>query len=124
DQPGTGDAVDLRPRPRDPDGAAAPIAFGNLVGGDGRQFCLLPAHLTAFEGLGGDAVVAEPGRRAFAELLSLVADNHNRLAGETCRPVLDVAMGAAACAGNESWISREVEDWARSEEHTSELQSL
>ena len=68
---------------RDPDGAAARVALRNLVGGNGRQLRLLPADLAAFELFGGDAVVAEPGGRAFAELLALVADDDDGLTGKT-----------------------------------------
>ena len=95
-------------RARDPDSASARIAFRHLVGGDGRQIGLLPGDVTAFEAFGRDVVVAEPGRRALAELLAPLADHHDGLAGVAARPVLDVAMGVADRAGNQPWIRVEV----------------
>jgi len=62
----------------------------------------------AFEDLGGDIVVAQPRGGAFAELLSLVADHHHGLAGETSRPGLDIAVGASARAGDEMGVGREI----------------
>src|SRR5580693_1971703 len=100
DQPGTGNAVDLRPRSRDPDGAPAPIAFWNLVGGNGRQLGRFPAELTTLQRLGGDAVVAEPRRSALAELFALAADDDHGPAGKLCGPILDVVVRPAHRAGN------------------------
>jgi hypothetical protein len=105
---GAGDAVDFRPRPGDPDGAAARVPLWNLVGGNGRQLRLCPTDLPAFKCFGSDAVVAQPGGRTFADLLAFLADDYDGLAGETTRPVLDVAMGAAACARNQARVCREV----------------
>jgi hypothetical protein len=64
--------------------------------------------MSAFEGLGGDAVVAEHGGCAFAELFALLADDHYGLAGETSRPSLDIVVGAAACARDQSGVCREI----------------
>jgi len=52
--------------------------------------------------------VAQPGGRTFAELLALLTDDYDGLAGETTRPVLDIAMGAAARARNQAGVCREV----------------
>src|SRR6478736_6699778 len=52
DQPWASNAVDLRLLARHPDGAAASVAFRNLVGVNGRELRLLPGDLAAFENLG------------------------------------------------------------------------
>ena len=49
DQPGAGDAVDLRPRARHPDGAALRVARRQLVAGHQRQPGRGPAERAAFE---------------------------------------------------------------------------
>src|SRR6478609_3422272 len=49
DQPWASNAVDLRLLARHPDGAAASVAFRNLVGVNGRELRLLPGDLVAFE---------------------------------------------------------------------------
>ena len=49
DQPGTGNAVDLRPRPRDPDRASLRIALWKLVGADRRKLRLSPGGVAAFQ---------------------------------------------------------------------------
>ena len=81
DQPRASDAIDLGSRSRDPDGAAAPVALRDLVGGDGRQLRLLPADVAAFENFRSDVAAAKPGGGALAELLALIADDDDGLAG-------------------------------------------
>ena len=54
DQPGAGDAVDLRPRPGDPDGAALRVARRQFRRRHQRQLGGLPALETAFERFGLD----------------------------------------------------------------------
>ena len=80
DQPGTGDAIDLRPRARHPDGAALLVARRQLVGAHQQLAGLFPGLEAAFQRLRVDAVVAQPGRRALAELLPLLADDDDGLA--------------------------------------------
>ena len=88
DQPGTGDAVDLRPRARHPDGAALLVARRELVGADQQLAGLFPGLEAALERLRLDAAVPEPGGRAFAELLAFLADNDDGLAPVVRRPLL------------------------------------
>ena len=52
--------------------------------------------------------MAKPGGRAFAELLSLVTDDDDRLAGETSRPVLDIEMGVSPRARDQVRVGREI----------------
>src|ERR1700757_5327403 len=61
DQPGAGDAVDLRPRAGYPDGASLGVARGELRGRHQGELGGLPAFKTALERLGGDADMSEPG---------------------------------------------------------------
>ena len=75
DQPGTGDAVDLRPGAGHPDRPALGVARRNAVGGDQRQTRLRPGEEPAFEHVGLAAGVAKPGGDALAELLALLADD-------------------------------------------------
>ena len=53
DQPGTGDAVDLRPRSGDPDRAPVPVALRHALGRNQRQARLLPANEAVFQGSAG-----------------------------------------------------------------------
>src|SRR4051794_40381503 len=60
DQPGAGDAIDLRPRSRDPYRSAARVTGGQFRERDGWKFCLLPAHKTTLQTFRGDAAVSQP----------------------------------------------------------------
>jgi hypothetical protein len=100
--------VYLRPRPRHPDGAAAAVALRDLVGGDDRQLGFLPADLCTFKDFGRDVAVAEPGRRAFAQLAARVADDNDGLTGETGRPVLDVKVAPPRGARNQARVGCKV----------------
>ena len=95
DQPGAGDAVDLRPRPGHPDGAASRIARGQLCGRHQRQPGGLPGFKAAFERLGRHAV-PQPGGDALAELLAPLADHDGGAAGELLAPIGRRPGGSAA----------------------------
>jgi hypothetical protein len=51
--------------------------------------------------------VAQPAGRAFAQFLSLVADDDDGLVGKACRPVLDIEVEVTRRAWNQSRISVE-----------------
>src|SRR4051812_29313572 len=87
DQPWAGGAVDLRPRPRHPDGSSAPVARGQLCGGYQREFRGLPALEAALKGFRGYVDVAEPGRGAFGEFLAAQANHDGRTSRELTAPV-------------------------------------
>ena len=98
DQPGAGDAVDLRPRARDPDGAAlrrraaAACAIGHQ-----RQAGRRPGLEAALEHLGRHAVVPQPGGDALAELQRRFWQiDDGRAAGELAAPRLAASDRAAA----------------------------
>ena len=77
DQPGTGDAVDLRPRPRHPDGAPLRVARRQPFGRHGRQPGRRPGLDAAFERFGQRPEMAQPRGGALAELEAAVAgDDH------------------------------------------------
>ena len=52
--------------------------------------------------------MAKPGGRAFAELLSLVTDDDDGLAGEASRPVLNIEMGVSPRARDQVRVGREI----------------
>ena len=52
--------------------------------------------------------MAKPGGRAFAELLSLVTDDNDRLTGEASRPVLNIEMGVSPRARDQVRVGREI----------------
>ena len=108
DQPGTGDAVDLRPRSGDPDRAPVPVELRHARSRNERQARLLPAHEAVFQRIGGNAAVPQPSRDPFAELFALLADDDGRTSGEFAGPVRDIAMGTARRAGNQSGVRLEV----------------
>src|SRR5258708_17459326 len=60
DQPGAGDAVDLRPRAGDPDGAAVRIARRQLRHRHQRKARSLPTFKAAFQRLGRCIEVSKP----------------------------------------------------------------
>src|SRR5579871_1712403 len=108
DQPGAGDAIDLRPFSRDPDGAAASVALRNPVRGNGWQPRLLPGGIAALKCFGRDIAVAKPGSRPFAELLPLLANDDDGAPGEIRRPVLNIAMRPSPRARDQAWVGGEV----------------
>src|SRR5215470_10093021 len=108
DQPRARNAIDFWTRSRDPDGAAPSIALRNLVGRHGRKRRVLPTDVAAFEDLGSDIAVTEPGGSALAKLLALVADDHNGLADYSGRPILNVHVRTACCTGDQTWVRCEV----------------
>ena len=75
DQPRAGDAVDLRPRARHPDGAALRVARRQLRCVHQRKLCLLPAFKAAFKRLRGNIGMPQPGGRALRELCPAHADD-------------------------------------------------
>ena len=79
DQPGTGDAIDLRARPRHPDRAALFIARRQFVGADQKPLAVAPGFEAAFEGFGGDSLVAQPCGDALREFLPFLADDDDGL---------------------------------------------
>jgi hypothetical protein len=89
DQPGAGDAIDLWPVTRNPEGPALLIARRELVGADQRLAGLLPGFKPTIEHLGTYAFVPQPSGRALAELLSLMADDDSRSSLILPRPVGD-----------------------------------
>ena len=105
DQPGAGDAVDFGPRAGHPDRAALFVARRKLVGADQQLAGLLPGFETAFEGLRFDAAVAQPGGRALAELLALLADNDDGFAPVVLRPFLVDAVVAAHGARHQARVA-------------------
>ena len=93
DQPGTGDAVDLRTLARHPDGAASRVARRKLHRRQERQVGPCPGEEAAFEALRADASVSQPGRDAVAELQTLLADDDRRPVAEFRRPVRRLGRG-------------------------------
>ena len=108
DQPGTGDAVDLRPRAGHPDRAALGVARRQAVGRDQRQAGLGPGEEPAFEHVGLAAGVTEPGGDALAELQALLADDDRRPAGKRRSPRRHGGEGPSHRAGNEPRVGGEV----------------
>ena len=90
DQPGAGDAVDLGPRARDPDGAARRrrARAACRIGTSGRPACC-QASKPPSRTLGGNARVAQPGGGALAELLAALADDDGGPPSSRRRPVGD-----------------------------------
>src|SRR5947208_15364168 len=95
DQPGAGDAVDLRPRAGHPDGAPLRIARRQFRCWYQRQLGSLPALKTALERFGLHVDVSQPGRGALSELLAAQADDDGRTAGEFTAPIGGLLMVAS-----------------------------
>ena len=68
DQPRAGDAIDLRARPRHPNGAALRVARRQLVGAHERLTGRSPGLEAAFQRFGRDALMAQPCGDTLAEL--------------------------------------------------------
>lgn len=107
DEPGAGDAVDLGPGPRDPDGSALLVSVGDLAGLHHGQFGGRPVRDAALEGLGLDAGAAQPGRGAVAVLAPVLADHHDGPAAQRRRPFGDPVRCARQRAGHEALIADE-----------------
>ena len=108
DQPGASQAVDLRPRPGDPDRAAALVARRQLGFGNQGLAGSRPGLVAALEDLGRDALLTQPGRRPLAQLQAALADHHGGLPGELGGPVADLGGGAAQGRGNQPRIGGEI----------------
>ena len=89
DQPGAGDAVDLRPGVGHPHRTAAGVPGRKVVGADQQAAGRRPGVEPALQRLGGRAEVAQPGRDTLAELLAALADDSDRPGTEPVRPVSD-----------------------------------
>ena len=107
DQPGAGDPVHLGPRPRDPDGAALRVARRQDGCRHHRQAGRRPARHAAFQGLGGNALMAQQGGDALAELLALLAGYDRRPALQLRRPSGEVGPRPADRGGDETRIQVE-----------------
>src|SRR5262249_41005852 len=66
DQPGTGNAVDLRPTTRYPQGVTLVVTRWNLIGADQQLAGLLPPFKSAFHDFRTDILVPQPGGGALA----------------------------------------------------------
>jgi hypothetical protein len=77
DQPGTRNAVDLGPLPRNPDCASLRVTGRQFACGYERQTFVHPGGMAAEKNLSrGCARVAQPGRCALAQLLASLADDN------------------------------------------------
>src|SRR6185503_9401611 len=108
DQPRTGDAIDLRPRARDPNRSAFRVAFRKLCRVDQRMAARRPRLEAAFEVLGGDAFVAKPGGDAFAELGAALATDNDLSAGEVAGPGGDRSEVAPDRSRDQTGIGGEI----------------
>ena len=81
DEPRTGDAVDLRPRACDPDGAPLLVRFRHMIRTHQQAFAFDPGFEAAFEVFGARAGVAQPGGDALAQFLSALTDHDDGSAG-------------------------------------------
>ena len=88
DEPGAGDAIDLRPRARHPHGAALLVARGQLLGAHQQLAGRLPGLEPAFQRLRVDALVPQPGGDALAELQALLAGDDDAAAAIVAGPGL------------------------------------
>ena len=61
DQPGAGDAVDLRPATRHPQGMTLFVTRWNLIGADQQLAGLLPSFKSTFQDFRTDTFVPQPG---------------------------------------------------------------
>src|SRR5262249_38693385 len=119
DQPRTGDANDLGPRPRHPDRAAGLVAARQLVRAQEQLAVLAPGVIAAFQRLRVDALLAQPGGDALAELEAFLAGHDDGLAAVLRPPGCDLAEGAAlrardqARAGGEILVDAHVDDGRR-----------
>src|SRR5437868_14095717 len=86
DQPGAGDAVDLRPRAGHPNGAPLRVAGRQFRGRHQGKLGSLPALKTALERFRTHVEVSQPGRSALGELLAAQADDDGRTSGEFTAP--------------------------------------
>src|SRR6185295_8011668 len=103
-QPRAGNAIDLRPAPRHPHGAALSITRGHLVGANEYLAGLLPALEAPFQRLRVDALVPEPCGRAFAQLLPALTNDNDHLAAIVGGPACDGAIVAAQRTRQQAWI--------------------
>jgi hypothetical protein len=110
DEPGAGDAVDLRARARHPHRAPARVAGRQDGDGHHGQPGRRPSEGAAFERFGRNAKVPQPRGHPLAELQPFLADHHGgpARAGELGRPAIDIPEGAAQRARNQARIAGEV----------------
>lgn len=78
DQPGTGDAVDLGPRARDPDRAALPVARRQAGRVHQRQPGIAPGCETTVKNFGWPSLGAQPGGRPLAAPVPFLAHRDHR----------------------------------------------
>jgi hypothetical protein len=64
--------------------------------------------MRSIEGFGGDAVLAQPGGDALAELLAVLADHDGGLPGKLICPVGDGVIGAAPRSGDQPGIADKI----------------
>ena len=72
-EPRTGDANDLGPRPRHPDGSAGRVRLGQLVRANKQLPAVTPSIVAAFKSLSIDALLPHQGAGTLAEMQSLSA---------------------------------------------------
>ena len=108
DEPGTGDAVDLRPGAGHPNGAAFGIALGDFCHGNKRQFCLLPINKPAFQSHGIGAELAQPSGGSLAQFCPVVADNNDGFSGMGLAPFGNSLVASFQSAGNEAGVGFKV----------------
>src|ERR1700730_12472334 len=78
-QPWAGDAYDLRPCPRYPNGAALGIACRDFARWDKQMALRAPGSKTTFERLGHNTLMSQPSTDALAALQAVLADNDDGL---------------------------------------------
>jgi hypothetical protein len=104
DQPGTGDAVDLRPRSSYPDRAALLVSWWQRVDRHGDASRANPGFKSTLQHFRANAFMPQKGCNPVAELATLLADNDCR-SGEVAAPGSDVGMATTNRAGNEPRIT-------------------
>ena len=108
DQPGAGDAVHLGSRARNPHRAALGVRWRNMVGLDEQTFGGGPGLESAFQRLGLDSGVAQPGDTLTEFAALLASDNGVSDAGVFGGPGRDGAEIAANGARKHPGIGRVV----------------
>jgi hypothetical protein len=118
DQPRAGDAIDLRPRARDPERPAGRVPRRQVARVDQHAAGIAPGLEPALQVLRlRRAEVAQPGRDSLAELQPALADDDDRPPGVGRPPFRDAAEIAPDRAGQEARIGLRVLGRAHIDQH-------
>jgi hypothetical protein len=107
-QPRAGDAHDLRPCPRYPHGAAIDITRRHFVRWYEQMAIRAPGSKTAFERLGRNTLMPQPGADTLAQLQTLLAHDDDGVTFKARCRARDPFRVITRSAWNQPWIGCEL----------------